>query len=558
MRFLSRGARVLLWGLIFVLTCGNGLVLAQDVDVDVTVEAQRDRIDQPLSGTITVTHPVKSQVVPDSFLFQGKPLATNLVNRTLIGDKQTGTMLSIYHFNLPAQPPGSYTLTPITVTVGKASYSSLDIRYKVEAPALQSQPSSHTQAATLFTLETEVSGSSPLYPGQRATLTYYITYNQSIDLTFSELPLLYSKDLHKIGEPRIDQIQDPETGITIQQISQEVEAFKPGTFHFDKSIIEGYAYEVGSDQSKRYFPNKLHAEASPVDIVVAPFPKENQPLSFTGAIGDLKVETELLSPEKTPIGDKVVLQIKVSGSSNLEDLSLPNISCQPEFSGFFLFDNLWPAGSVQGRAKIFKMQLSPLSSFIQEIPPIELASFDPKTASYETHLSKPLPIQIIQEIGAIPSTQHYDGLFEATALADLQGLPAPPLEIRESVIPTTTAPLSWWMKPPTIFYLIPLGALLLLLQLQIKRKWSLWREQVKPPKSSQLLKEALKESDAYLSIKLLKEAILQRLHERNESLVNHATARKFIDTIEALQYGGLQLPALAEIKKEAKALFSQL
>lgn len=532
---------------------------ANQIDIDVFIEPQNEGIDPPLSGTITITHSAQTQIDPYSFTYKDRPLSANLIDRTTIGDKSTGTIISNYHFELPPQDPGIYTLTPISFRINHESYSSPSIKYEVKS--LNILPSEHLNRVSqnIFTLETKIDGPSPLYPGQRARLVYYITYNQNIDLTTSDLPLLYPADFYKIGDTQIKEVQD--SGITIQEISQEIEAVKPGTTHFKRSMIEGYAFEESTSGKKHYQSHKLYAEAPPIDVVVAHFPKENQPLSFNGMIGPSEIETAMLSGNEFMIGGKIELQISIKGAHNPEEIAVPNISCQPGFSGFFIFDDLLPAGIIKDSFKIFTMELRPTSTLIKEIPAIEISSFNPDTEDYLIYHSKPITIDVKQSLEtfemAPPSEREYSIADQFSSFSNINSAPAPELEIKISFQPILNNVLLHWMQTSSVLYILPVAALLLYLQIELKRKWMIWQEKNRKPLSNRLLKKALNNKDPNQSINLLKEALLYLLKERRISPNKEEEIKAYISHLEKLQYSGISAEAiqLDDIKKKGKELF---
>src|SRR5262249_46630630 len=102
------------------------------------------------------------------------------------------------------------------------------------------------------------------------------------------------------------------------------------------------------------------------------------------------------------VGDKVVLSIEIGGKGQLATVPLPELCCQPGFSGVFKLSDLPPKEQSKGpTTKQFVAELRLLSQSIKEIPPVEFAFFDPENKSYNTLHSKPIPI----EIAALPAPE---------------------------------------------------------------------------------------------------------------------------------------------------------
>ena len=99
-----------------------------------------------------------------------------------------------------------------------------------------------SSAPLIFRLEAIVKGPMTLYPGERTKLFYRISYNRSIDLTQSVLPMIHPTHFQKVGDVQIEDKQL--ANATVQDLTQEVEASELGTFQFGPSSIEGYAYTM--------------------------------------------------------------------------------------------------------------------------------------------------------------------------------------------------------------------------------------------------------------------------------------------------------------------------
>ena len=242
-----------------------------------------------------------------------------------------------------------------------------------------------------FSLEAFVEGPTTCYPGQKTTLCYRICYKNEIEVTFQYMPLLEAHGLRRIGEHSVKSFF--EHGCRIQEIRQQVETVEPGDFTYDSSIIEGFTFKEGFFGRRQYNQTKMRAETSPLTIHVNAFPENQKPKSFMGASGEFIFEVKMLTPQKNYVGDKIKLEITISGRGNLDNLRLPDIARQKGFSDF-RFNDLSPVGKIQGLSKIFILELRPLSPNIEEIPSIEFSFFDPVMESYKVMQSEPFFIEV--------------------------------------------------------------------------------------------------------------------------------------------------------------------
>jgi hypothetical protein len=81
---------------------------------------------QPIKGTLFVTHDQKNIVDADSFRLGSKPLKTTFVQTTQMSSA-SNIVVSIYHFQLEGLPLGTHTLPSINVKVGGKQVQALPI-----------------------------------------------------------------------------------------------------------------------------------------------------------------------------------------------------------------------------------------------------------------------------------------------------------------------------------------------------------------------------------------------------------------------------------------------
>ncbi|HEV8051486.1 MAG TPA: hypothetical protein VGP47_03255 [Parachlamydiaceae bacterium] len=485
-------------------------------EVTVTSEISgRAYENEPFKVNITITHDEKQTVDMTGFYF-GKDKVTVELEKEVKISPSFPLLLSIYSFTMRAQPAGLYALPAISVRVADKTYQSIMTSYSVEigkkdvapAPSAQTQPAAapsvpvttpkKTQSAPASSpppataqepasagqtqgpaaspgpklkLEAVVDGSNAIYPGQRTKLVYKYFFSGDIALTKEVLPLLDAEGFIKIGEKEIT--DSVEGGVSIRRVSQQVEAVKPGTFSFGPSQIEGRSYTENVPGSPVFTSDKISSEAAPVVITVKPFPIEDKPASFNGAVGQFTFKTSLLSPPEMAVGDEISLLLEISGNGNLKNITLPDLCCQPGVSGFFRLSDIPPSEEIEGETKKIVAKFRPLNAQIKAVPTLEFSFFDPETATYTSLKSKPIPITV--KAGNRPLEEPRSALSKSSrepekkdeSALKLQLKPAP-IEI-ESLMPLTTSDLhdklfgSWWS-----LMIIPFGIALLIYQDHLK------------------------------------------------------------------------------------------
>jgi hypothetical protein len=519
---------------------------AQEVTIEVSVESSTEGIDRPLSGMITIAHNNQSKIDTDSFTLDSKLLPVDLIKRVAVGTGNQKAALSIYHFELPSEKPGKYSLNKIYVTIDGQIHHSNETDYELEEPKIGATP----LEGIIFQLEATVKKPSLFYPGQRAQFIYTLFYNQNIELTLSELPLLDPEGFLKIGEKEIHDAQNGE--LTAQEITQEVEAIKPGTYSFKRSLMEGYAYSENFIGHKIYQGSKKQAEAPAVTIEVLAFPKLGKPLSFSGIVGDLEMDLKMITPSSIKLGESIQLELKIRSLNDLDELKLPEIYCQPGFSGFFTIDPI-KLTEVTKNSRSFLIDLTPQTTLIKEIPPIEIATFDPSTSKYSIWQSAPIPVKIESKLAVEGSFGNYKPLDEA-ALALLsdqfKNQPPAPLELRSPIHLRESDLQVSWMKSPKVLYFIPLAALLLMLQQIGYKKWQEYLQKHQKKSGRHLFNEALDEKNDYRAAQLLRRSL--------ENYAELDQAKKIIEQLDRFQYGLKEKIHIDHLKSKCKSFFDQV
>jgi hypothetical protein len=541
--------------------------------VDASIDSMNSRAHFPLSGTITITHSPKEKVDPQSFQMEGKLLDTSFVKDVAMS---SNTLVSIYSFQLPAQEKGLYVLPSISVKINGQVYQTIPSTYEVkEETAAQPSISSFSTAApsgpVIFKLEATVQGPTTLYPGQRTKLFYRISYNRSIDLTRSVLPMVHPAHFQKVGDVQIKDYQQPD--VTVQELTQEVEASDLGTFQLGPSLIEGYAYSMQAGQ-KVYDPTLLKAEAPAVTVEVKPFPISTQPASFTGALGQIRAEASLeSSSDAIFIGDNVQVLVKIEGVTNLTELHLPMLQCQPGFSGFFQISDLPPLAEVTGKTKFFHIELRPLTTLIKQVPSIEVSSFDPSTEKYVIQRTAPIPLTVERETKEEPAS--IGPVAMLTRLPAISQWPTPPpvpVEFESSPVQVGEMKSSWFtLHPHWAFWLLPLAFALLLLQMRWHAQWQR-RPRPLVPLSEEMLNRALKANalQAPGGLRLLEQAFWHRLWEKGiippgsleidqlPQEKQNEQVRSFLFQLQALQYSSEKNFDPLQLRQNAWELFKRI
>lgn len=144
-----------------------------------------------------------------------------------------------------------------------------------------------------------------------------------------------------------------------------------------------------------------HRASQPLTVKVRPLPP-GAPGGFQpSAVGAWALTAELTS-ERTELGAPVTLRISVEGRGNVKDLVVPRPAVPPALK---LYEPTTSdktstvRGRIQGR-RTQEFLVLPQQTGTFEIPPLELAYFDPETQRYERSRTAPLTLAVVPGAGA--------------------------------------------------------------------------------------------------------------------------------------------------------------
>lgn len=579
-----------------------------DIFVTSNIDEYRSSANQPLNGTITVTHDKNEVVDTSSFLIGKVPVKVEFVQDVKISSNSP-LVISYYHFQMPAQPPGLYMLPEATVVIGGKQYHSIRSSYEVQDDSIDSShtpssnsfstqtnsqqpkavpkpsapiPSSSMSAQTstelpskiILKLEADTGSNKQIYPGQKLTFVYRYFYNTNISLTKEQLPLLEPEGFLKFGDKESKDYT--ENNMSVREISQTVEAIKPGTFTFGPSVIEGYAYTQNSKGQPAYSSSKLVSEVPELSVTVLPFPDKNKPAFFNGAVGEFDFAASLASTSDIHVGDEIRLNIDISSKGDSSGVSLPDISKQPGFPGFFRMSDLPPVGSVKDGTKHFEVIMRPLVA-VKEIPSIAFSFFNPKSGEYTTLKSKPISLSVSDSEKTEEKSQNISKKLSPSekpkAVNDeavISSVPKP-IEI-QGIFNLQAADLynkmfgTWWALG-----VIPFALALYFYQKTLRDYLERIKNEVRPETSQELYHEFLqkkKGTPSYYELlnRFLKLKLLEMGKIKDSSILTEdlpitgvcSEVRTFLNEIDEKRFSKSGELILAEVESKAEALMNKM
>ncbi len=154
---------------------------------------------------------------------------------------------------------------------------------------------------------------------------------------------------------------------------------------FNNDMFSGYNYKD--------VPVKLSSQ--PVKINVRPLPADNQPASFTGAVGNFTVKAEL-DKNTLSTDDAATLTFTISGSGNLKLIGNPKIAFPAELGAYDpqITDTITGRNPAITGSKIFAYNMNPQTPGDYVIPAIAFSYYDPASGAYKTLNTQPLKVHV--------------------------------------------------------------------------------------------------------------------------------------------------------------------
>ena len=126
-------------------------------------------------------------------------------------------------------------------------------------------------------------------------------------------------------------------------------------------------------------------QSQSITLNVLPFPNENKPANFSGAVGDFNLEVGI-DKDSVQVNNPITLTITIAGKGNVRFIPAPNLNLSADFETYEpeVNSNASKAGGVIRGSKTFKYLLVPRFPGVQKIDPIEFSYFDPNRKQYVT------------------------------------------------------------------------------------------------------------------------------------------------------------------------------
>ena len=396
--------------------------------------------------------------------------------------------------------------------------------------------------------------------------------------SFSTTPLLFSNTPQKIQRP--DALGNETTyweyRFTRTLIPQEF-----GNHSFGPVTLKGTLPLVDANAPDRVSWQKIYVLAKPVAVAVVDVPQANRPADYIGAFGSFRWEANL-TPKQGRVGDPLTLTLRLSGEGSTTNVRPIDLSANPDVADNFRI-HMPPTEEIDDRSCTFTYTIRPLTSGDIEFPSIFISVFDVHTERFVPLRSLPIPLDIAES----------EVLESATLFGNVpsDAGESPPAE--EELLAYTTVLLEMFRSITFVQWAITIALLaggyaaiaLTLFLLRCRRlnpKQQRQRGALNQAKSRLAsISSMLRMGDSahlvdisgelqgvffgYIADKtdsieqgMTTDEACQQLLESQvpESLVG--AIRAVLESLDAVKYGGMDIPALDELTTNAGTLVRQL
>lgn len=374
-----------------------------------------------VSGSESPDQPDLAHLEGLSVAFQGgsrnSSRSISIVNGRMTQEVEEGYVFS---YQLTPLRAGRILIPPITIRAGSHTTLTRKAFIIAEKPAETAE----------FKLTMALS-SNHCYVGEPVILTVTWYISREIETATLSLPFLEDKDRLMALDPRIDtsvggpyyKIPAGSGEVIVEKGQGELDGRPYATLSFRKILVPrtagvldiapasvsfkaltGYRQRrnpFGDDFFSGFFNDRLRqgmyrqgtATANALALTVQDLPAQGRPADFSGLVGDYRIETSA-TPLTVNVGDPVTLTVAVSGPEFPDLVELPPLQRQPDLVRDFKVPSDMAAGELSGKRKVFTQTIRPLRADVTAVPPLLLSCFNPRTGTYETVRSAPIPLTV--------------------------------------------------------------------------------------------------------------------------------------------------------------------
>lgn len=267
---------------------------------------------------------------------------------------------------------------------------------------------------------------SKVYVGEQITASYKLYARLPMNVAISKLPSLngfWTQDFDMPGG-KITPVEEIINGQRYQVFTLKKSALFPqqtGTLELDPAEAEGVARIVQKNRQRdpffddpffnsffmddpfadeffgrsAYRDVKVKLKSKPVKIEVLPVPEEGKPDSYTGAVGNFTVSSNI---DKTEISTDDVANFKliINGSGNIKLIEAPALKLPNGLTSYdpVVLDTITGRTTTISGSKTITYPISPRTPGDYNIPPVSFTYFNPQSGKYITINTNPVKLHV--------------------------------------------------------------------------------------------------------------------------------------------------------------------
>jgi hypothetical protein len=400
---------------------------------DITFRVDLDR-DQVEVGDMVQLGLVfeNTQSVPTPQLPEMEGLKTQYIGPSTQMSSINGVMSSsvTHRYRIVVMKTGTFTIGPFSFTYNGDNYSSPSVNLTVVDRGQAPLQSSAGDAQDIDRKD-DINGrifivlscdKKKVYLNEPMEITVKLYVNQ-LTVRGIEFPVLNTQGLviEPFTQPR--QYRDELAGKLYDVVEFKTKAYASvqGALTVGPAKIQAKVVtsQTKSSQRSSFFGSDLlddsffgdlfgRASITPVDVTspaqalnVLPFPDDNKPKEFTGAVGVFKMDVSA-APVELKAGDPITLNMKISGNGNFDSVQSPSLS---SVQGFKVYNA--EAQKTADDSKVFEQVIIPQNTEIKNIPAVKFAYFDPQKETYFTEQNPLISLHVLpadEKVGVIIDT----------------------------------------------------------------------------------------------------------------------------------------------------------
>ncbi len=453
----------------FLLFSSHGLNAAEGVEVTASVDRNQVGVGDIVNLVITIAAQnsvnVNEPALPEMPGFELVNTSTGVETRSSYTNGQFITeQARTFNYMLAVAKPGKLIIPSLAINVDGKAYATKAIPISVSATRSGHQPRGQAKPDPLGMLDDEEelfrqmlqrhfpgagaqqgippSNGQPINPNEAFFIQAIVDKNKA----YVGEQVTVGFYLYTRGQIRdIDTLKYPDLkGFWKEELEMSTR------LNFEQAVVDGIAYQRALLVSYALFPIKagkatidsykakctvltpstfgfgrpyVFTKASrDIAIEVLDVPTEGRPANFTGAVGRFRA-TAHFEPVTGATNQPVTLRVRFEGQGNAKLIELPKLDLPPSFE---LYDQKSQAKFMKDGTsyKEFEVLIIPREPGVFNIPPLQMAVFDPDSRKFTTASTQPLNITVTGAGGGgAPPTQAAKGTTAGPAAPPEPTLP---------------------------------------------------------------------------------------------------------------------------------------